>query len=427
MSVYELKFDKEKVKVEIPDANLLGVLKSREVPCAATEEEAIRKALESPIGSPRISEKVKKGEKVCIVTCDLTRAWQHTHVYLPLLVEEIKKGGVEDKDIFFLSGTGTHRAQTPEEHKALLGEELYKRHKIIDHQSTTDEMVDFGKTSYGTPIRFNKMAADSDHVILTGGVVYHFMAGWGGGRKAVLPGIASYETVMTNHALALNPPPGKGRNMVCRCGNVEGNLIHLDMIEAVSKLKPSFLLNVIMNASGQIGWAVAGDWQKAHAAGMDLVDSVDAIEISQHADLVVASACGFPKDINFYQTSKTIFNAQDAVRPGGALVILSACSEGYGNEEVQMMLQKFKNSDEREAELRREFTIAKHVGYCAGQTAEQYDFHLVTKMDPKLLDGTGIKVSKTLDEALEKVYAKHGKTLKTWLMPQGANTLPKCS
>lgn len=427
MPKYEMKYDREKMAVDIPESDLLGVLKSRDIPCAATEEEAVRKALENPIGSPRLSEKVKPGEKVCIVTGDLTRAWQHSHVYLPLVVEEIKKGGVKDEDIFFLSGTGTHRAQTPEEHRLLVGEELYKRYSVIDHQSTKDEMVDFGKTSFGTPVKFNKKAVESDHIVLTGGVVYHFMAGWGGGRKAALPGVASYETVMANHALSLNPLPGKGRDMECRTGNIAGNRLHLDMIEAVSKLNPSFLMNVVMNASGQIGWAVAGDWQKAHAAGMDLVDSVDAVEITQLADLVIASACGFPKDINLYQTSKTIFNAQEALRPGAALIIVSACSEGYGNAEVQMMLQKYKNSEEREAELRREFTIAKHVGYCAGETAERFDFHLVTKMDPQLLEGTGIQVSSSLDEALAKVRAKHGSALKTWLMPQGANTLPKLS
>jgi nickel-dependent lactate racemase len=400
-------------------------LEGHEVPCASTEEEAARKALENPIGSPRIGDKVKPGEKVCIVLCDLTRAWQHTHVYLPLLVEEIKRGGAKDEDIFFLSGTGTHRDQTPEEHKALLGEELYKRHKIYDHHCTKDAMADFGKTSYGTPVRVNKRAADADHVILTGGVVYHFMSGWGGGRKAVLPGIASYETIMTNHVLALNPPPGKGRNPVCRSGNVKGNLIHLDMVETTSKLKPSFLLNVVMNASGKIGWAFAGDWQKAHEAAMDAVDRVNAIDIPKKGDLAVASACGFPKDINLYQTSKTIFNAEEAVKPGGAIIVVSACSENFGDEEVQMMLQKYKNSDDREAELRREFTIAKHVGYCIGETAKYCDFHLVTKMEPRLLEGTGIEVSATAEEALKKVYARHGKSLSTWLMPQGANTLPK--
>ena len=427
MTVYGLKFGKEKVEIDVPEENLLGVLRSRELPSAPTEEEAVRKALANPIGSPRIDEKVKPGEKVCIVVCDLTRAWPRPSLYVPILVEEVKKGGVKDEDIFFLISTGTHRSHTPEEHKFLLGEKLYGRYKVYDHESKTAEMKDFGKTSYGTPVKINKMATDSDHVILTGGIVYHFMSGWGGGRKAVLPGISSYETVMANHAFALNPPPDKGRNWVCRGGNVEGNLIHLDMVEAAEKLAPSFLLNVIMNAEGKIGWAVAGDWKQAHEAGRNLVDSIDRIMIPQLADLVVASACGYPKDMNFYQSTKALFNAQDATRPGGAIVILASCVEGYGHPETQMMLQKFKNSDEREVELRREFTIAKYVGYCAGQAAEQFDFHLVTDMDSQLLEGTGIKISRTLDEALGKVYAIHGNALKTWLMPQGANTLPQLS
>jgi hypothetical protein len=200
-----------------------------------------------------------------------------------------------------------------------------------------------------------------------------------------------------------------------------------DMTEAAAKLNPSFLLNVVMNAEGKIGWAVAGDWQEAYAAGRDIVDAADKIPIPELADLVVASACGYPKDINFYQSTKALFNGQDAVRPGGSIVILASCVEGYGDAEMQMMLQKFKNSDEREVELRREFTIAKYVGYCTGSAAERLDFHLVTDIEPSLLEGTGIEISRTLDEAMQKIYAKRGTDLKTWLMPQGANTLPVLS
>jgi nickel-dependent lactate racemase len=414
------------MKADISDGRLLGVLDSREVPAAATEEEAVLAALENPIGSPRLSEKVKPGETVCVVISDLTRAWQHSAVSLPLLVEEIKKGGVRDEDIFFLVGTGTHRPHTPEEHKLLVGEGLYGRYKVVDHDSKAHPMTDFGHTSFGTPVRLNKLAADADHVILTGAIIYHFMSGWSGGRKAVLPGISSYETVQANHALALNPPPGKGRNMICRSGNLKGNPIHLDMAETAAMLDPTFLLNVVMGRDGTIGWAVAGDWQKAYEAGTALVDSLDAVAISEAADLVISSAAGYPKDINFYQSTKALFNAEAAARrPGGAIVIMAACVEGYGNEEMQTILQNFKNMDEREAELRREFTIAKYVGYCAASAAEQFDFHFVTDMNPQSLEGTGIKVSKTLDEALKKVYSVHGEDLKTWLMPRGSSTLPK--
>jgi nickel-dependent lactate racemase len=425
VAVYDLKFGKGNVKIELRDEDLLGQMESREVPSAATEEEAIAKALENPIGSPRLSEKVRPGETACVVVCDLTRSWQRPYVYLPMLVGEIKKGGVRDEDIFFLIATGTHRAHSREEHKAILGERICECYRVFDHDCRASEMTDFGPTGAGTPVRLNKLAADADHVILTGAITYHFLSGWSGGRKSVLPGIASYESVMANHALALNPLPAKGRNDVCRSGNADGNLIHLDMTEAAAKLGPSFLLNVVMNSSGKIGWAVAGDWREAHEAGMRALDSVDRVEIPCLADLVIASACGYPKDINLYQSAKTLFNAQDAVRPGGAIVMLASCAEGYGDDEMQMILREFKDAGEREAELRRAFTIAKYVGYCTGLAAERFDFHLVTDIDPGLLEGTGIKISRTPGEALSKVSAAHGANLKTWLMPHGAYTLPK--
>jgi nickel-dependent lactate racemase len=425
MGVYDLQFGKGSVKIEVRDEDLLGLLKSHEIPSAATEAEAIAKALKNPIGSPPLSEMTRPGEKVCIVVCDLTRSWQRPSVYLPLLAEEIKKGGVRDEDIFFLIATGTHRSHSPEEHRAILGEKIYGRYSVFDHDCRASAMTDFGRTSAGTPVRLNKLAADADHVILTGAITYHFLSGWSGGRKSVLPGIASYESVMGNHALALNPLPAKGRNVVCRSGNVDGNLVHLDMTEAAAKLAPSFLLNVVMNCNGKIGWAVAGNWREAHEAGMRALDSVDRVEIPCLADLVIASACGFPKDINLYQSAKTLFNAQDAVRPGGAIVMLASCAEGYGNDEMRMILREFKDADERETELRRAFTIAKYIGYCTGLAAERFDFHLVTDIGPELLEGTGIKISRTSDEALAKVRIAHGANLKTWLMPHGAYTLPK--
>lgn len=419
-----LKFGKENIDVRIPKERLLGILDSRHTERTGSEEEIVRRALANPIGGPRLCDKVKKGEKVCIVICDITRSWQRTAVYLPFLVEELHRAGVNDADISFLSGTGTHREQTPQEHAALLGPDLAERFTVIDHKcEDAGELVFLGTTSYGTPVEVNRLALECDHLILTGGIVYHFMAGWGGGRKAVLPAISGYKTVMANHALALSPEGG--RNMDCRSGNFEKNVLHLDMMEAAAMVNPSFLLNVILDASGLIGAAVAGDWKEAYFEGARIVDDNDAAEIRDLSDLVIASAGGFPKDINLYQTSKTIFNAMEAVRPGGALVVLSSCGEGFGNDEVRAMLTDFPDSPAREQELRREFTIAKYVGYTIGFVTENWDFHLVTDMEAAPLEKVGITVSGSLDEALAKVYARHGHDLSTWLMPHGANTLPK--
>ncbi|MCF4114640.1 MULTISPECIES: nickel-dependent lactate racemase [Dethiosulfovibrio] len=425
MKEYTLKFGKGYEKFVLGEETLLGVLKSNPRDGAPSEEDAIRSALENPIASERLKDKVSPGEKVCIVICDITRAWQHTASYLPLLVEEIKAGGVEESDIFFLSATGTHRKQTEEEHSVLLGK-LAGRFKVIDHISQDEESLEYvGTTSFGTPVKLNKSALEADHIVITGGIVYHFMAGWGGGRKAILPGIAGHETIMKNHALALKPLPDSGRNESCRSGNLEGNVIHMDMVEAASMVNPTFALNVILDGQGNIAWAVAGNWKEAHLEGTRIVDEVDRISITEKADLVVASAGGFPKDINLYQTSKTIINGLEAVKPGGTMIVLSACSEGFGHPEVRSMLMDFPDQNAREAELRRAFSIAKFVGYVIAEAALTCRFILVTEINQEELQGTGIIAVRSLEEGLSK--AKPGEIRKptAWLMPMGANTLPQ--
>ncbi|MHB9295228.1 lactate racemase [Pillotina sp. SPG140] len=427
--VYPLKFAKTFVKYvenieHIPGDRLFGLLTSNPVPPAETEELAVQQALEHPINSRRLAEMVQCGSTVCIIISDLTRSWQHPSVYLPLLVAELKRGGVRDSDISFLVSTGTHRPHTPAEHALLLGPSLYGRYPITDH-SATAPLIDCGTTTYGTPLYLNAHAFEADHVILTGSIVYHYLSGFSGGPKSILPGIAADTTIMANHSLALKPSPEQGRNMRCRSGNLEGNPIHGDMVEAALRLVPSFLLNVIMNETGNIGWAVAGDWQAAHKKGTELVDSLYRIPISHRADLVIASACGYPKDINLYQASKTIFNAFEALRPGGALIMLAACDEGYGSEELQTILQQYDNSSEREHALRRSFTIAKYAGYLTGTIAEQCDLHIVTTMEAAQFERTGMIASRSLDEALMRVHATHGTALSTWIMPNGADTLPQ--
>ncbi|WP_350449597.1 nickel-dependent lactate racemase [Aminobacterium mobile] len=426
MYSYAMNYGKKSVEFSIPSNNLLGVIDSEPLASEGSEEEIIRRALENPIGSPRLGELVKPGDSVCIIVSDITRAWQRMWVYLPFIVDELNKAGIRDEDIVFLSATGTHREQTPEEHNQLLGEELSKRFTVVDHTCLAHEdMVYIGTTSYGTPVKVNKRALECDHIVITGAIGYHFMAGWGGGRKGILPGISSYETVMSNHARVLDPEPGKGRNMDCRPGNFENNYIHLDMMEAAEMVKPTFLFNVIPGNDGKIAFAIAGDWKQAFYEGTKIVDRKDGVIIPELGELVIATAGGYPKDINFYQSSKVIVNAMEAAPHGGSLVILSACNEGYGNDEVQYMLQQFPNTVEREKEIRREFTIAKYIGYIVGYVAENWDFYLVTEMSSDDFKGTGITVVKNLDEALKMVYQKKGTQLKTWLMPHGANTLPK--
>lgn len=427
MSTHKMKYGTSELEFEIKDENLIQEVQSNKYEVNKTEDEIILDALENPIGSDRLKNLVHPGETVCIVIPDSTRAWQKSSLYLWRVVEELNNGGIEDKDITFISATGTHRKQTEEEHEMLIGSELAKRFKVIDHDCFNNENLTFlGETSQGTPVWVNKKALECDHIVITGAIIFHFLVGWSGGKKTILPGISGYKTIMANHGLSLGKNIGDGTNPFIRSGNIINNPIHKDMVEAAEFVKPTFMFNVIMGADGNITGAVAGDYLKAHAVGRELVDKIDGVKIKEKADLVIASAGGYPKDINLYQSIKTIINAREAAVDGGSIILISECREGFGEiKDIQDIILNFDTLLDREKDLRSNYTISKFVGYYTCETAEKFDLIFVSSIDPDMLKKANIKVVKTLDEALNLVYKKRGDNLKTILMPHGANTLPK--
>ena len=427
MREFELKQGKGTVKFSINEKDIIGVIDNKPSANSNTEEDVIKDAIQNPISSPALKEIVHAGEKICIVIPDVTRIWQKSAVYLPIIVDELLQSGIMKEDILFISATGSHRNQTEDEYKQLLGDKLYGKFNIIDHDcNDQDNLVYLGKTSFGTPVSINKKAMECDHIIITGGIVYHFLVGWSGGKKSILPGIASYETIMANHGLALNENLGDGTRSEIKCGNIINNLVHLDMEEAAALVNPSFMFNVIMDSNGNISAAVAGNYLKAHEQGRKYVDMSDSVNIKEKADLVIATAGGFPKDINFYQSSKLFLNSREAIKKGGTLIALTECSEGLGgDDDIKSILANFDTLLEREKSLRKRYTISKHIGCLSCETAQMFNLILVSNLDPKFLKNTNIKIVRTIDEALNLVYTEKGRNLKTYIMPHGANTLPK--
>lgn len=427
MKEINMKYGQGEMKALIEEKNLLEVIESNVLRQDKTEAEIISEALLNPIDSKRLKDIVHEDERVCIVISDITRSWQKPHEFLYKIVEELNLGGVKDENIIFLCAQGTHRKQTKEEHEILLGEELSKRFEVYDHDCFDEEnLVYLGDTSYGTPVKVNKIAVEADHVVITGAIVYHFLVGWSGGKKSILPGISSFKTISANHSLSLNEGLGSGtRDRVCS-GNIIENPVHEDMMQAAAMVKPSFMFNVVMGPDGDIAGAVAGNYITAHEAGRKLVDSIDGVNIKKKADIVIASAGGYPKDINLYQSIKTLINAKEAVVDGGTIIVLSECSEGIGEvKDIKDMILNFDNMLDREKDLREHYTISKFVGYFFCETGEKYKLILVSEIDPVLLKNTKVIVNKTLEEALETAYKDKDENLTISIMPHGATTLPK--
>jgi nickel-dependent lactate racemase len=427
MKEISMKYGQGDMKAFIEEKNILEVIESNAFKKDKTEDEIISEALYNPIDSNRLKDIVHEGETVCIIISDITRSWQKPHKFLYKIVEELNEGGVKDEDIVFLSAQGTHRKQTREEHEILLGEKLSKRFEVYDHDCFDEEnMVYLGDTTYGTPVIVNKKAVKCDHIVITGAIIYHFLVGWSGGKKSILPGISSFKTISMNHSLSLNEGLGSGtREKVCS-GNIIENPIHDDMMQAAAMVKPSFMFNVIMGPDGNIAGAVSGNYITAHEAGRKLVDSIDGVNIKNKSDIVIASAGGAPKDINLYQSIKTLINAKEAVVDGGTIIILAQCSEGIGEiKDIKDMILNFDNMLDREKDLRKHYTISKFVGYFFCETGEKYKLILVSEIDPVLLKNTKIILTKTLEDALKIAYEGENKNLTVNLMPHGASTLPK--
>ena len=424
-----MKFGKEAFPVHLPADLIAAELEPNpvELPRRTTAEH-IRWALDHPIDSAPLKALVKGGDKVCLIISDITRSWQAPDTYLPILIAELESAGVRDEDILILSATGTHRRQTEEEHIALVTRPVYDRIRVIDHVCTEqDDLAYVGTTSYGTPVWLDKRALACDKVILTGGVVYHFMAGFGGGRKSILPGISGRETIMKNHNLALNPGFGSGSNPNVRSANMNAsNPVHADMMEACSMVNPAFLLNVVVNDEQEIIAAFAGNWVTAHRAACDLIDEMYGVPVKEKTPLVIASAGGYPKDLNFYQTIKTLSNALEVVADGGTIILVTKSEEGFGSEDTQRQIAGLSTMADREKDLRENFSIGAFIGYLFAESAEKYRMIAVTDMAQEDFGTARIHVVKTLDEALELSRKLNGgRDLRATLLPHGANTLPK--
>ena len=426
-----MKYGTESFEVHLPPEQIAAEVEANHVDLPQrTVAEHIRYALDHPIDSAPLRELVKPGETVCIIISDVTRRWQSPETYIPILVEELEHAGIRDEDMLILSATGTHRTQTKEEHIGLVTQAVYDRIRVEDHVCTDQEnLVHVGDTSRGTPVWLDKRAMDCDHIILTGGVVFHFMAGFGGGRKSILPGISGRETIMKNHNLALNPGIGNGSNPEVRSANMtEANPVHADMMEACSMVSPTFLVNVVVNDNQQIIAAFAGNWITAHRAACDLVDQMYGVSVREKTPLVIASAGGFPKDLNFYQTIKTLSNALEVVEDNGTIILVTQSQEGFGSADTQRQIAGFSTMVEREKDLRENFSIGAFIGYLFAESAEKYHMIVVTGMEQSDFGSAKIHAVKTLDQALALSRKLNGgKDLRATLMPHGANTLPKFS
>ena len=326
----EIKFPygKEHLSYDFSGEKLLGTLTSSIHGYTAKADglTLVREAMANPYGSAKLSELARGKNKVVLIASDHTRPVP-SRVIVPPMLAEIREGN-PDADITILIATGCHRYTTREELVAKFGEEIVDNEKIVVHVSTDeDSLVTIGTLPSGGTLRINKLAAEADLLVSEGFIEPHFFAGFSGGRKSVLPGICSRETVMANHCSEFIGSP------YARTGVLEGNPIHKDMLYAARAAKLAYIVNVVIDEKKQAIYAVAGDVEAAHKAGCEFLSGLCRVK-PLYADIAISTNGGYPLDQNVYQSFKGMTAAEATVREGGVIIMLSSCTDGHGGEDL---------------------------------------------------------------------------------------------
>ena len=337
MPYIQFPYGKKKLGLEIPEARFQGMLDSaleRFVP-DLSEEALVEEALRNPVGSAPLSVLAKGKKKVVVICSDHTRPVP-SRLLLPPMLREIRKGS-PGADITLLIATGCHRETRKDELLQKFGPEIMENEKIVIHDcDDTENLVSLGSLPSGGELVVNRLAAEADLLVSEGFIEPHFFAGFSGGRKSVLPGIAGRKTVLYNHNAAfINDPKA-------RTGVIEGNPIHRDMIFAARKAGLSFILNVVISSEKKILYAASGDPEEAHRAGREFLASLSSVT-KIPADIVITTNGGYPLDQNIYQAVKGMTAAEACVNPGGVIIMLAESADGAGGESFLRTFQEEKD------------------------------------------------------------------------------------
>ena len=427
MQKFAVPFGKEKINFELPDEQVAGVLVSHahDYKAPKSEEELVADALANPIGSPKLSE-LAKGKKTCvIISSDHTRPVP-SHVIMPQLLAELRKGN-PDIDITILIATGMHRPTTQEELVAKYGKEIAENEKFSIHVSRNDEdMVSIGTLPSGGECLINKLAANADLLVAEGFIEPHFFAGMSGGRKSVLPGIASKITVLANHCSEFIASPN------ARTGILKGNPIHEDMLYAAKAANLAFICNVVIDADKKVIAAFAGDREEAHYAGVDFEMKLAGVKPIP-ADIVITTNGGYPLDQNIYQPVKGMTAAEATCKEGGVIIDVSSCSDGHGGEDFYNNLKNAtslqKAMDEILARGRNETVFDQWEAQILMRMLLRFTIIMVTEAPKQMIEDMHMKYASSIEEALsmaKDVLAEKGvKEPKITVIPDGVSVIVK--
>jgi lactate racemase len=422
MSAIQLKYGKTQIPFEY-DENQFEILGNEKQSAPLTDAQ-IGAKFDNPIDSKPLEEIIGAGETVLIVVPDATRQTACATV-VNLLVRRLIANGTLPFEINIIFATGIHRKVSTDEKRELLTPFIFQRVKTLDHNAKdlmqiagldSNQFINLGEIN-DAPIELNKALTEHDHVIIVGGITFHYFAGFTGGRKLICPGLASEKTISATHKLAFDCET-KSRRANVSTGILDGNDVHEAFMEVTAKINPSFSINTIVNDKGEAVELFSGDWISAHRAGCDFYAANHTIEITEKRDLVIVSCGGFPHDINLIQAHKALETAAQTCNDGGTIIFLAECSDGLGRNDFLKWFEA-ETSEQLAETLCKNYQVNGQTAWSLLKKAERFNIKIITTLPENETRRMRLQTASDLDEILSD------KKTKGYILPFGAKFLIK--
>jgi nickel-dependent lactate racemase len=415
----ELRYGSGTLCAELPNDWKPHYLRIAPTPAGRSEDAVIDAILAAPFG-PSLPAFLNPDLPLLIIVPDNTRRCR-TAAFLPRLLAIAHDAGIPRERVCILFATGTHAPQSESEKRELLGEFVYDRYCVREHDAhDEDACIEVGVTRFGTPVRINRLLAEAKQVVATGTIVHHYFAGFGGGAKLFVPGVSAYSTAVANHRRTIT---AEGRfHPGCSDGAVEGNPVIEDILDTQRFMPPHWYFAALLDDHGRLADGVCGDMGLAHAEGCRRVDARFRHPVDALADLTIVSAGGHPKDINFIQAHKALHHASYATRTGSCIICLAQCRDGIGNDRFMEWFAHDERSF-REAILTR-YTMNAHTALVMREKAERFRIVFVSSLDPSVVRAMGMQSAVSLEAAIGMVRPSLSAGARVAVLENGSFTVP---
>ncbi|MDY7029835.1 MAG: nickel-dependent lactate racemase [Spirochaetota bacterium] len=406
-------YQQRKLQIRLPDERVMAVVEPNDLHAEKPAKGMIADAVSDPIGSDSLKEFIEGAEDLLVIVNDQTRPTP-TRTVLETVVPMLNSAQTS-----FIIATGVHRGPTEAEYREIFGAAVYEKYRdrISAHDSRNDEMVYLGKSRAGTEMHVNRRGVEADRILVIGSVEPHYFAGYTGGRKGFLPGIAAYSTIEQNHKHALHPE--------AKALSLEGNPVHEDMVDALGVVQtPVFAIMTVLDKRHGIYAVTAGDINKSFYAAIEKADEIFVTDIPRAADVVV-SVAKYPMDIDLYQAQKAIDNGKLALTEGGILILVAACRDGVGEEAFVQLLTSADSPEKVLESIRRNYKLGYHK---AGKMAEVFlraKVQALTQLPDSLLESVFIQPVHDLQHAIEEALKQKGPESQVLFLLDGCVTVPQ--